>query len=85
MKLKNKILGFGVSMALSIGLLLPPKAEAICNVNPAQIAETMFSMCWECIFPISMVKTQKEKIENLLWTLYLSAFSRHPELVTSNY
>ena len=54
MKLKNKILGFGVSMALSIGLLLPPKAEAICNVNPAQIAETMFSMCWECIFPISI-------------------------------
>ena len=54
MKPKNKILGFGVSMALSIGLLLPPKAEAICNVNPAQIAETMFSMCWECIFPISI-------------------------------
>ncbi|HEH5389685.1 TPA: conjugal transfer protein TraU, partial [Campylobacter coli] len=51
MKFKNKLLGMGVSIALSIGILTPQKAEAVCVVKPTQIVETMFEMCWTCVFP----------------------------------
>ena len=54
MKFKNKLLGMGVSIALSIGILTPQKAEAVCVVKPTQIVETMFEMCWTCVFPISI-------------------------------
>lgn len=54
MKFKNKLLGMGVLIALSIGILTPQKAEAVCVVKPTQIVETMFEMCWTCVFPISI-------------------------------
>ena len=45
----KKVLSGFISLALSTQL-----AFAVCSVNPTQIITTLGSMCWNCIFPISI-------------------------------
>ncbi|EAW0584484.1 conjugal transfer protein TraU [Campylobacter upsaliensis] len=54
-KLKLSLIAFA---SFSIISFFPQKAEAVCTPNPAQIINTLGSLCWSCIFPLSVAGIQ---------------------------